>query len=192
MEARTAGTPGQRLSLQRHADSAGEAASRVEATAWRPQHGRLALRYVIHAPADDLRVPPISDSSRVDGLWRHTCLEAFVRTATGDAYYEINLSPSTRWAAYRFDVYREGMANLDMPPPLIESRAYPERYELEALIDLGGLPELARSDWRLALSAVIEDADGDKAWWALAHPPGQPDFHHAVAFAFDLPAMERP
>ena len=178
--------------MQRHADSAGEAAFRVEATAWRPQHGRLALRYVIHAPADELRLPPISDSGRVDGLWRHTCLEAFVRTPTGDAYYEINLSPSTRWAAYRFDGYREGMANLDMPPPLIESRAYPERYELEALIDLGGVSELARSDWRLGLSAVIEDADGDKAWWALAHPPGQPDFHHAVAFAFDLPAMERP
>ena len=178
--------------MQRHADSAGEAASRVEATAWRPQHGRLALRYVIHAPADELRLPPISDSGRVDGLWRHTCLEAFVRTPTGDAYYEINLSPSTRWAAYRFDGYREGMANLDMPPPLIESRAYPERYELEALIDLGSVSELARSDWRLGLSAVIEDADGDKAWWALAHPPGQPDFHHAVAFAFDLPAMERP
>ena len=143
MEARTAGTPGQRLSLQRHADSAGEAASRVEATAWRPQHGRLALRYVIHAPADDLRLPPISASSRVDGLWRHTCLEAFIRTPTGDAYYEINLSPSTRWAAYRFAGYRDGMANLDLPPPLIESRAWPDRYELEALIDLGGIPELA-------------------------------------------------
>ena len=112
--------------------------------------------------------------------------------SAGEAYYEINLSPSTRWAAYRFDGYREGMANLEMPSPLIESRAYPDRYELEALIDLGGMPELARSDWRLGLSAVIEDADGDKAWWALAHPPGQPDFHHAAAFTLDLPAMERP
>ena len=192
MEARTAGTPGQRLSLQRHAGSLGEAASRVEATAWRPQHGRLALRYVIHAPAEELRLPPIADSSRVDGLWRHTCLEAFVRTPTGDAYHEINLSPSTRWAAYRFAGYREGMVNLDMSPPLIESRVYPDRYELEALIDLGGIPELARSDWRLGLCAVIEDADGDKAWWALAHPSGQPDFHHAAAFAFDLSAVERP
>ena len=176
--------------MLRHADSAGEAASRVEATAWRPQHGRLAMRYVIHAPADDLRLPPISDSNRVDGLWRHTCLEAFIRTPTGEAYFEINLSPSTRWAAYRFDGYRDGMANLDLPPPQIESRSYPDRYELEALLDLSGIPELGRSDWRLALSAVIEDADGGKAWWALAHPAEQPDFHHAAAFTFDLPAME--
>ena len=190
MEARTAGASGQRRSLLRHPESVGEAASRVEVTAWRPQHGRLALLYVIRAPADDLRLPPMSDAARVDGLWRHTCLEAFIRTPRGDAYYEINLSPSTRWAAYRFDGYRDGMASLDLPTPSIESRSYPERHELEALIDLGGVPELVRSDWRLGLSAVIEDADGGTAWWALAHPAEQPDFHHPAAFTLDLPAVE--
>lgn len=178
--------------MLRHPDSVGEAASRVEAMAWRPQHGRLALSYVIHAPADELRLPPMSESVRVDGLWRHTCLEAFIRAPTGDGYCEINLSPSTRWAAYRFDGYRDGMANLDLPPPRIESRAYADRHELDALIDLGGIPALARADWRLGLSAVIEDVDGGKAWWALAHATGQPDFHHTAAFAFDLPAVERP
>ena len=192
MQARTAGGSGQRRSLLRHGGSAGGAASRVEVSAWRPQHGRLALRYVIHAPAEELRLPPIADPARVDGLWRHTCLEAFIGTPTGESYYEINLSPSTRWAAYRFDRYREGMVNLELPPPEIESRAYPERYELEALVDLGGIPDLGRSGWRLGLSAVIEDTDGGKAWWALAHPAEQPDFHHAAAFTFDLPAMERP
>lgn len=186
MQARTAGASGQRRSLLRHAQSAGEAATRVEATAWRPQHGRLALLYVIHAPADELRLPAMAESVRVDHLWRHTCLEAFLREPSGDAYCEINLSPSTRWAAYRFEGYREGMENLDLPPPQIESRAYPDRYELEALIDLAGVPELVGSDWRLGLSAVIEDIDGDKAWWALAHPSGQPDFHHLDSFSLTL------
>ena len=82
------------------------------------------------------------------------------------------------------------MANFDLPPPQIESRSYPERYELEALIDLGGVPELARSDWRIGLSAVVEDIDGGKAWWALAHAAGQPDFHHSASFVFDFPAVE--
>lgn len=176
--------------MLRHAKSVGEAASRVEATAWRPQHGRLALLYVVHAPAEDLRLPPMAESARVDHLWRHTCLEVFLRKPAGALYCEINLSPSTRWAAYRFDGYREGMEDLDLPPPRIESRTYPERYELEALIDLAGVPELARSDWRLGLSAVIQDADGDTAWWALAHPSDQPDFHHADAFTLTLPAVE--
>lgn len=176
--------------MLRHAESAGEAASRVDVTVWRPQYGRLALLYVIHAPADELRLPPLSEPSRVDGLWRHTCLEAFIRPPTGDVYYELNLSPSTRWAAYQFDGYRADMADLDVPPPQIESRSYPERHELEALVDLSGIPALGRCDWRLGLSAVIEDADGELAWWALTHPSEQPDFHNAAAFVVDLPAVE--
>jgi hypothetical protein len=176
--------------LRPHPDSAGAAASRVEVTVSRQQHGRLALLYVVHAPAEELRLPPMAEQARVDHLWRHTCMEAFIRTPGDGGYYEINLSPSTRWAAYRFDGYREGMANPEMPAPLIESRAYPDRLELEALVDLSGLPGLGRSDWRLGLSAVIEDADGEKAWWALAHAAGQPDFHHADAFVLDLPALE--
>ena len=40
---------------------------------------------------------------------------------------------------------------------------------------------------RVAISAVIEEADGTKSYWALAHPPGKPDFHHADGFALQLP-----
>ena len=40
--------------------------------------------------------------------------------------------------------------------------------------------------WRLGLSAVIEDTNGHKSYWALAHPPGKPDFHHADCFAYEL------
>jgi hypothetical protein len=37
---------------------------------------------------------------------------------------------------------------------------------------------------------VIEAADGGKSYWALAHPPGRPDFHHAAGFAAHLPSDE--
>ncbi len=36
------------------------------------------------------------------------------------------------------------------------------------------------------ISAVIEETDGTKSYWALAHPPGKPDFHHADCFALEL------
>ncbi len=176
--------------MVRHAESAGAAASRVEVTAWRPQHGFLALLYVIHAPMDELKLPPMAESARVDHLWRHTCLEAFVRAPAAAGYCEINLSPSSRWAAYRFESYRAGGANADVPTPLIESRSYPNRFELEALVDLRGLPGLPRSDWRLGLSAVVQDVGGPLAWWALAHPASQPDFHHLHSFVLDLPPPE--
>lgn len=29
--------------------------------------------------------------------------------------------------------------------------------------------------------------DGGRAYWALHHPPGQPDFHHPPGFALRLP-----
>jgi len=41
---------------------------------------------------------------------------------------------------------------------------------------------------RAAVSAVIEESDGTRSYWALAHPPGKPDFHHADGFALELPA----
>jgi hypothetical protein len=36
------------------------------------------------------------------------------------------------------------------------------------------------------LSALIEDQNGGKSYWALAHPPGKPDFHHADSFALEF------
>jgi hypothetical protein len=45
--------------------------------------------------------------------------------------------------------------------------------------------------WRLGLSALIEDTGGHKSYWALAHPPGKPDFHHADSFAHEFsPAVQ--
>ena len=35
---------------------------------------------------------------------------------------------------------------------------------------------------------VIEELDGTKSYWALAHPPGKPDFHHPDCFALTLAA----
>jgi hypothetical protein len=34
---------------------------------------------------------------------------------------------------------------------------------------------------------VIEEVDGGLSYWALAHPPGKPDFHDPNCFALELP-----
>ena len=39
----------------------------------------------------------------------------------------------------------------------------------------------------IGLSAVLEQQDGTKSYWALAHPPGAPDFHHPDCFVARLP-----
>jgi hypothetical protein len=44
--------------------------------------------------------------------------------------------------------------------------------------------------WQAALAAVIEERDGAKSYWALAHPLGKPDFHDPNCFILDLAASE--
>lgn len=43
---------------------------------------------------------------------------------------------------------------------------------------------------QIGLSAVIEEMDGTKSYWALAHPAGKPDFHHPDCFTLELPPPE--
>ena len=159
--------------------------------AW-PAPGSLALTYVVRGDIAALSLPPRAPSARADELWRHTCLEAFVGTAGHPGYYEFNLAPSSQWAAYRFDGYREGMAAAEAGNPKVATEATADRFTLRAVLALDALPGLARdAPWRLALSAVIEQTDGLKSYWALAHPPGRADFHHADGFSHEITAAER-
>jgi len=50
--------------------------------------------------------------------------------------------------------------------------------------------ELPLKGTKVALSAVLEEKGGVKSFWALAHPPGQPDFHDLACFVAELPAPE--
>jgi hypothetical protein len=133
----------------------------------------------------EIRLPTVMENTRSDELWLHTCFEAFVGSSSGEAYYEFNFAPSTQWAAYRFDGYRRGMcAAHEISAPIIEVRSNSDSYTLQASLELDRLSDLTReASWRLGLSALIEDRSGRKSYWALAHPPGKPDFHHMDCFA---------
>lgn len=153
------------------------------------QNGVMSLGYVLGGLEVGVKLPRHAFSARKSDLWRHTCFEAFVR-AGGDGYLEINLSPSTEWAVYAFDGYRQGMRPADLPPPRIEVEQAPDRFELRAELDLGGLLPV-EALWKVGLTAVVETEEG-LSYWALAHPPGKPDFHHPDCFALELPATGRP
>jgi len=175
-----------RLALKLHPDSHCAAVTRIDADIVRPRANTLLLSYAVSGRIGDLRLPPVTAPERADELWRRTCFEAFLRPSPGEAYYEFNFAPSTQWAAYRFESYRSGMRVADeIGAPKIDVQSAPERYALRAALELPRLPGAA--PWRLGLSAVIEEKSGHKSYWALTHPPGQPDFHHADCFAHELP-----
>jgi hypothetical protein len=176
-----------RYRLKLHPDSLCVPVARIEVEVMRPCAGQLLLSYLVTGKVRHLRIPRAVAAMRTDELWRHTCFEAFICNAPGPAYYEFNFSPSSQWAAYRFDRYRSGMRiATEISAPSIEVRSSEACYRLQALLETDQMPSL-RSDGalRIGLAAVIEEATGQKSYWALAHPPGKADFHHSDSFVLE-------
>ena len=165
--------------------------TRIEVEIRRARPAILTLAFELTGQPDGLRLPPPAAPGVLDGLWRHTCFEAFVGLPDG-GYIEVNLAPSGRWAAYGFSGYRQDMAPFQaLPPPGIQFARTGDGLVLKATLDLSGADDLPPdAPWRLGLSAVIEDAAGAMGYWALAHPPGKPDFHHSDGFACEVRAPE--
>jgi hypothetical protein len=157
------------------------------AAEWERDGARLWLRYMLDIPLDNLLLPDPADGERADNLWQTTCFELFARIPGEASYSEYNFSPSNQWAAYAFAGYRDLLDNIGLAAaPEIYLDAGAEWINVEVTLIL---PEpWASAEIELALSAVIEETDGTKSYWALAHPPGKPDFHHPDCFALTLPA----
>lgn len=155
---------------------------------------RLEVHYTVWGDADQFVYPEETAPGRADGLWRTTCMELFIRPGPGDAYIELNFSPSNQWAAYSFSGYRKGMVNaagLAVGPFQMVWASH--AFELSAELELWPIVGSCRSrSWGVGASAVIEIGGGWKKFWALAHPPGPPDFHDPVAFAATLELPESP
>jgi hypothetical protein len=183
-----------RRALIAHPDSRCRAATQIDVEVARQRTGELVLHYVVTGRIGDMRLPSQTAPTRTDNLWQHTCFEAFIRAAESYVYFEINLAPSTQWAAYQFSGYRSGRNVAGaIPTPRVEAQSGGDNYRLRAVLDLVQVPELAgKAAWSLGLSAVIEDIDGRLSHWALAHPPGKADFHHSDCFALELPAASQP
>jgi hypothetical protein len=151
----------------------------------------LKIEYVAIGEIGALRIPTPAVPERADALWRHTCFEAFVGLGDGKSYVEFNFSLSRRWAIYRFEDYRAGMCEpIDLAGPDVFVEIEGPRLALTAWLDLS--PLAGARPVSLGLAAVIESQAGALSYWALAHPPGAPDFHHADCFALELPAAEAP
>lgn len=160
-------------------------ASAVTVRVDRMSEDLLILYYQVQGDIDRLQLPAQHRSAHADGLWQHTCFEAFVRADQARSYVEFNFSPSSEWAVYRFDDYRRGMKAVQpQHAPKIICRRREERLEADVDVHLSGL--LPQADLRLALAVVLEDQQGQISHWALAHPPGGADFHHDDGFALNL------
>ena len=141
----------------------------------------LRVVYRLVGALDGVVLPAPTASRRRDRLWEHTCFEAFVSPGDGDGYVELNVAPSSEWAVYAFDRYREA-ASTPTPaaPDVVISRG-------TASLDVEATLSVAPGALRVGLTAVVERADGARSYWALCHPAAAPDFHHVAGWVVRLP-----
>lgn len=136
----------------------------------------------IGAPAKRFVIPEPTEPERTDDLWKATCFEAFLKDPESDAYREWNFAPSGQWAAYDFTSEREGRTDPEVAAAYIRMEDNLTWWAVGATIAVD-----ADVRWLLGLSAVLEETDGTKSYWALAHPNGdKPDFHHPASFTAHL------
>jgi hypothetical protein len=154
----------------------------------RPARDQLGLTFRLNGDLGVLRLPEPRPPVRSDGLWRHSCFEAFIGQANSSDYWEYNFSPSGAWAAYHFSDYREGMAPvMKGAPPAISQQIGSDSFSLKAQLDLSWLSKTSAAvGLRLGLAAIVEDRDRVLSYWALRHSAEKPDFHHADSFVVAL------
>lgn len=175
------------LSLLCHPVGQCAAVTAIDVSFRSTDQGELALSYQLSGDLAGLRLPAPATAGPADGLWQHTCCEAFVATVDGSEYREFNFSPSGQWAAYRFTDYRQRDEDfVATGAPKLSFHLLADGFRLDALLPAALLPPGRR--WRIGLTAVVEAADGDKTYWALAHAAPQPDFHRRPSFTLILSA----
>jgi len=176
------------LTLQPHPTTAAGLVRQLTVAVDATAGGGLRLVYRLQADLDALRLPLAAPPNAADGLWQHTCFEAFVGRAGEAAYLEFNFSPSGEWAAYRFCASRERDPQALPPhPPRQQVRRESGTLIAEILLDAAALPPRAPdAQLQIGLSAVIESAGGNLSYWALHHPRPKPDFHDRRAFTATL------
>lgn len=153
--------------------------------------GGLLLSYCISGDVSALKIPAPSTPGATDGLWQHTCFEAFVAVPGEAAYREFNFATSGQWAAYRFSDERVRDTAHELAQELAEPHMDTSRdahtLRLQVWLARSALPTPAAGQpLQWGLTAVVEDLRGQLSYWALHHPAARPDFHHRGGLALSL------
>jgi hypothetical protein len=148
---------------------------------------QLAIRYDLRGDLAELIIPePAAMPARRQGLWEGTCFEFFLGVKDAPQYWEFNLSPAGHWNVYRFDAYRQGMAEeAGLTSLPLRVRRRPDSLRLDLEMDVR---RIVSTDQPLmvGIAAVIRLAGGGLTYWALTHPGPAADFHRRDSFLVEL------
>ena len=153
--------------------------------------GELHIKYTLHQAAQGNNSPALWPSAkqsacRRDGIWQSTCMELFISTPSMQRYWEYNFCPSGDWNIYQLSGYR---SNLQAEPscrqPSITQDSHAGGEELAVITQLP--PALIdQQELILAITAVVEQRNGQLSYWALHHGGSEADFHRRDGFQLRL------
>ncbi len=153
---------------------------------------QLQVAYRLEDPSSLVVLPTqVANPERRHGLWETTCLEFFLGEAGSKRYWEFNLSPTGHWNGYRFEDYRQGMAEegaiATQASGGIAALALARSGDSQfvATAKLGALIG-ADQPLELGVTAVIEDRRGALSYWALVHTGAEADFHRRDSFVLSV------
>lgn len=146
-----------------------------------PTESGCRARFLVEGDIAAIKVPVAAEAKREDYLWKATCFEIFWQPEGGTYYREFNLSPSSKWACYDFDDFRENSRDAPVEAIGIRCEQAPGSFGLSAEI-ASELPLPAR----VALNAIIEDQEGRLQFWAIDFAEGKPEFHSVTCRAIHL------
>jgi hypothetical protein len=147
----------------------------------------LAIRYDLRGDLERLVIPAPADvAARRSGLWEETCCEFFLGVKDSPRYWEFNLSPAGHWNVYRFDGYRQGMAEETALTSLpLSVRRRPDSLQLDLELEVGRIVS-ADQPLEVGIAAVIKLAGHGVTYWALIHPGPAADFHCRDTFLVEM------
>ena len=154
--------------------------------------GTLLVTYIMAGDLERIVLPePVLSVSRRHELWRRTCFEVFFGIPGQTAYWEGNFSPSGDWNLYRFNDYRQGMAEEQRSdrPSCRAVTTGGSRLELSCSMDIHDL--CSDSEVLAAgIACVVLETSGRVSYWAVDHCGARPDFHDRRSFLIQLTATD--
>jgi hypothetical protein len=147
---------------------------------------QLSIHYEVSGDIDQILLPAPSTFTRKHDLWKATCFEFFIAIKDQPRYWEFNLSPSNDWNVYAMDAYRQ----VNMREEIVfqqlpfEFRKTDGELSFDVSVDLNPIlrPEQIL---QMGVTTVLQTADENESYWALAHPGQHADFHLRESFVIE-------
>ena len=155
---------------------------------------QLSITFLLTGEIEKIAVTPAAPNPfRRNELWQTTCFEFFLALKGSPKYWEFNLSPAGYWNIYRFDDYRQGMAEelaFQSLPFLVKIK--PDSLTLSLSLDLETIISSTQA-LEVGITTVIQSNINDLiseqnsiTYWALTHVSKEADFHQRKSFILDL------